>query len=375
MYKINPKISRVFVFHHNDMDGYVSAAIVKHFMELQEKPPKVKLLEVGYSKEVNLPIEEFKGGDVLCVIVDYSFHLNVFDDLVNLVGFENIIWIDHHKSAIENYKAYPHSESIIGLRSFKQISAAELTYLFFGGFPYETKDKLLDKFPTFYNPFNQVDDYETSEPSTIIPPALFMVGSWDTFRFRNNYINYANEFSIGFDTLRPPLHAKNSFWDIFYMSPKDFNEKYGLFEDIETGLEGTYKNNMLNIINTGIAVVKYLNKNNQTNLIRYAFKATLDKFPELDVVALNATNRSSLVFKTVSDNFHVGIVYTFNGKFMNYSIYRLGKDPDKIIDVSNIAKCFGGGGHPGAAGFNTENRLVVHKIDDIDNYFNTYEAM
>ena len=46
---------------------------------------------------------------------------------------------------------------------------------------------------------------------------------------------------------------------------------------------------------------------------------------------------------------------------MEYSIYRLGKHPEKSILVNKIAESFGGGGHAGAAGFVTNGTLVVER--------------
>lgn len=360
MYKINKNINKVIVFHHDDMDGQVSAKIAEHFIRegSENKDIEIKLYEVGYSKEVRIDVNEFNK-NTLVVILDWSFHLTVFDDLVHMVGYENIIWIDHHKTAIDNYKQYPGIYLIDGIR-YVGLCATELTYQFF--------KQSLRHIPEDYN-IIPVPPYEAKNYSTepvqnaiIEPLCLYLVGEWDMFRYSEEE-QYVKHFSAGYLVKRPQMDdysdEAKKFWELFYTQNTLYDAMYG---------EDEYMKYTNNIMEAGETINGYIHIINKRTIISYAFPAMIDKFPKLECVAVNTSSRSSLVFNNVRDKFHVGICYTFNGRFMCYSIYRLGKDPDILIDVSEIAKCYGGGGHPGAAGFNTEHRLVVTKIGELEDW-------
>lgn len=360
MYTINSKIKKAIIFHHDDMDGQVAGKIAEHFLKEQDKKIDIKLYEVGYHKEVKLATSEFDH-NTLVIITDYSFHLTVFDDLVNMVGPENIIWIDHHKSAIETYKMYPKLYLIDGLR-YIGLSGAELTYHFFKhDIRTISQDwEIVPLPPTKKNIAKNV----TNKTVIFEPLCLYLVGEWDTWRYDEDDPT-AKQFSAGYLMKKPHLddysdEAEN-FWKLFYLQ----DAVYDVTVDEESM---KYMDKTDEILNTGKVVNDYIAMTNKTSLQRFAFAAKIDKFPNIECVALNSTARSSLVFDNVKKHFHVGLVYSFNGKFMCYSIYRLDKDPDIKIDVSEIARCYGGGGHPGAAGFNTEHRLIVQKVGDIDEY-------
>lgn len=361
MYKISSKIKKAIVFHHDDMDGQVAGKIAQYFLtKEQDRQIDVKLYEVGYHKEVRLDVEEFDK-TTLVVITDYSFHLGAFDDLVNMVGPENIIWIDHHKSAIETYKMYPNLYLIDGLR-YIGLSAAELTYHFFKhDIRVIPEDRVIIPIP----PTEKSRAYDATNKTVIFEPlCLYLVGEWDCWRFDDDD-PVAKNFNAGYLIKRPEMddtsEEAEKFWGLFYKHEVVYNAM--LLE-----YESTYMERTSNILNAGEDVNEYMKKSNNSTLERYAFPAKMDKYPNLDVVAVNSSNKSSLIFEKVKEYFHVGLVYTFNGSFMCYSIYRLEKDPEMKIDVSAIARCYGGGGHPSAAGFNTEHRLVVQKIGEISEY-------
>ena len=66
-------------------------------------------------------------------------------------------------------------------------------------------------------------------------------------------------------------------------------------------------------------------------------------------------------FKSVDDgSYDILMPFSFNGRngTWTYSMY------SKTVDVSEIAKKYGGGGHKGAAGFNT-NRLIFERKGEI----------
>ena len=86
--------------YHKDLDGIASAAIVSHFV----KEP-CDYIEVGYSKE--FPFDQI-AKDELVYIVDFS--IEEWERLLEIT--KDVVWIDHHKSAIELYADYSYLDGI-----------------------------------------------------------------------------------------------------------------------------------------------------------------------------------------------------------------------------------------------------------------------
>jgi len=110
-------MNRVFVLHHNDLDGRLSGAIVK------KKYSAAELHEINYGDAI--PWEEMAGADLY--IVDFSL---LPADMARALGQQsNVVWIDHHQTAIN--QLYPTYESLPGIRSMEQ-AGCRLTwdYLF-----------------------------------------------------------------------------------------------------------------------------------------------------------------------------------------------------------------------------------------------------
>lgn len=88
------------------------------------------------------------------------------------------------------------------------------------------------------------------------------------------------------------------------------------------------------------------------------FEATLDGHKCYAVnMALMGTN--DFVIPNV-DDYDLLVSFSFDGKMWSYSLR------SEIIDCAELAAKFGGGGHKGAAGFNTKE-CVLEKGDDCEN--------
>ena len=95
-------------YHHNDLDGRCAAAVIFHeFSRNLITKDQLKFIEVDYKDEIN--VQEIKIGEQV-VIVDFSFRPEVMEQV--LLKTENIIWLDHHKTAFE----YKYPVDIKGLR-------------------------------------------------------------------------------------------------------------------------------------------------------------------------------------------------------------------------------------------------------------------
>lgn len=108
------------VFHHNDLDGRCSAYLVyKHHNDGK----KAEFIEINYNKQ--FPFEKvLLNEDVF--IVDFSISPDEMEQLMLIT--KNVVWIDHHKTAIEKYKDF--ETNLNGIRDDKYCGAM-LTYKYF----------------------------------------------------------------------------------------------------------------------------------------------------------------------------------------------------------------------------------------------------
>ena len=108
------------------------------------------------------------------------------------------------------------------------------------------------------------------------------------------------------------------------------------------------------IILSGVTVLKYQAKINETQCAKASFETEIDGYK---AICLNGGGFNSDVFKSVYDESKHDIMmpFQFNGKLWTVSLYTT----KEHIDVSQIAKKRGGGGHKQAAGFQ------VQKIEDL----------
>ena len=119
----NKNESVAIIYHKEDLDGVLSAAIVKEFYDNARL--RVRLIPFNYG----FPIPEIKEDTVY--VVDMSFDEkteNIMD------GWESrgikVVWIDHHKSAVGNKgEVLPY---ISGLREIG-VAAMELTWRYVRG--------------------------------------------------------------------------------------------------------------------------------------------------------------------------------------------------------------------------------------------------
>ena len=124
-------------FYHTDMDGKCSAAIVHYFYSLH-MPRNMQATEANaYQRElaktyyainynIDFPFDVIEPGEEV-IIVDFSLQkAGDFERLLEIT--RNVIWIDHHKSAIEKHAHL--DNQIAGIRR-DGIAACELTWKYF----------------------------------------------------------------------------------------------------------------------------------------------------------------------------------------------------------------------------------------------------
>ena len=268
-------------FYHNDMDGHCSGAIVYKYM----KEEGVELLdsdfiEVNYSQP--FPLDKVSE-DELVIIVDFSLEkIEDFRKLLELTP--NVVWIDHHKTAIEKY---PESEfKCEGVRKIGE-AACVLTWQYF-------------------------------YPGKTIPLAVDLLGDYDvwTFKYKNKTENF--QYGVKIEDTRPTSKIWEQWLDPWSMCDTE--------------------------IENGAIIRGYIKNVNSNTCKNWMFKSELEGYK---VVCCNFSGQGLKLFDSVKEEFDIMSTFTFNGEKWVVSLFTK-KDN---IDVSEIAKKYGGGGHRKAAGF------------------------
>jgi oligoribonuclease NrnB/cAMP/cGMP phosphodiesterase (DHH superfamily) len=280
-------------FYHDDMDGKCAGAIVHKFYKVdrdytKEMGEECEFLRINYKDE--FPFDDIKPGETI-VIVDFSLQKEgEFQKLLAIT--ENVIWIDHHKTAIEKH-------GDLNVRGIRRDGTAgcELTWEFF-------------------------------YPNIAVPPVVKLLGDYDVWAFK--YGEDTNKLQTGIRLYKTSPTSEE--W-LRWLDPK-----YHPAKELEKGqISLKYRDNYY------AGLVK-----------SWSF---FTEFEGHKVIACNAGSVSSQLFDSVSEDYDIMMPFVFDGKQWTVSLYT-----KKDIDVSEIAKKYGGGGHKKAAGFQCKE-LPFRKVE------------
>lgn len=267
-------------YHKSDLDGHCSGAIVKYFN------PECELIGVEYGDMC--PIETI-GLRESVFIVDFSWPMA---DLLEIRKQGRLVWIDHHKSAIDQYEYWLRTEQrlpIMGLRDISK-AACELTWGYF-----------------------------IQEP---LPEVVRLLGRYDVWDHKDEKV-LPFQMGIRLETTSPEENFK--LWQELFQLKKDS-------PDIK------------NIISRGEIILEYQKQCDKRNYDRNLLEIDFDG---VTVPCLNSSGGSEKFLDTLKD-VPFGILFHRTKDKWVVSLR------SENIDVSLIAKRYGGGGHKGAAGFTCE---------------------
>lgn len=300
-------IKTIVIYHRADYDGFFCREIARKFL------PDATFIGWDYGDPVPTP-------DVVSAD-DQLYMLDISID--GLMGHPKLIWIDHHKSAIEKFGCTGLNDKIEGYR-IDGVAACRLAWQWFsfaakygGGFG----DALPGK-PEFI-------DRTVSEPL-----AVRLAGEYDIWDKRDPD---AELFQHG-------LRSR-------YISQK----MWGWMLDGDQGPDGAmptrYNTVVLGLLENGKAVQYAKTNENEIIAKRTAFTAT---FEGLDFCAFNHAYANSKTFEAAIKPHHQGLMsFYWSGTDWRVSLYHApGKEHH---DLSSIAVKYGGGGHKGACGFRTDH--------------------
>ena len=266
-------------YHSADLDGHCSGAIVKM------KYPECELIGINYGDD--FPWGSIKQGE-LVFMVDFS--LQPFSDMIRLDNISQLIWIDHHKSAIIDAKE---AEWTIDNKKLREgIGACQIVW--------ENMFIAPNVIPTFIKLLAEYDVWNHSDPRTLY-------------------------FQYGMRQFKDTKPENQDLWQSLF--------------DVEE---------VQRIVEIGKVIIKYQDSENEKYCSARSFDVELDG---LNCIAVNKGLTNSKVFDSVWDveKYDAMLTFCLMSPERGWTISLYTDKPS--VDVSIIAKNRGGGGHKQAAGF------------------------
>jgi oligoribonuclease NrnB/cAMP/cGMP phosphodiesterase (DHH superfamily) len=282
----------MIIFHHNDADGRCSAAIAKWWFDLEV---------MNGNKQA---LVESKTSPVRFVEMDYKNRVPV-----ELVKPEDTVVIVDFSFKPEDMAAIQAATNIGVIWCDHHITAKDYGYEVPG-----------------YRDFNNKGlagcecTWKFFFPNANIPNWIRTLGDYDAWRMQEK--DLCLPFYEGLK-LEDQSQGDNSIW-------------YQLLTEL-TDVTFYY------VMDRGRAAIRYRD-NYCTELCKsYGYETSIGGYP---AYALNVSRFGSQAFGDKFTEYPICIAYIYDGRVFTVSLY------SETIDVSTIAKIYGGGGHKGASGFN-----------------------
>jgi hypothetical protein len=327
----------VVVYHSIDLDGQMSAAIVKHWFVLERNDGKpytfdsktlgdtdkgVEVLDfIGYN--YGQPIPDLSDYDKV-IMCDISFPREFMIEMLEKWSM-NITYIDHHISAMEELSG-------VQIKSYCDVkfAACELTWKYF--FPNETMPEII-RLLGMYDSFRHKGTEEEQKVLEFQYGARQAISSYEE-AYKCLYYNISESAGI---------HLNYSLVNI------QRSGKY-IYQYLCTEAKQVYKN--------GFVVV--FDEEHWFDSETFLGKMT-DGYRERKFICINKERFNPINFGIDyhKDGYDGAACFHYDGiaKLYRFSLY----NDNGLIDCSVIAKQFGGGGHKGAAGFVVDDLTVILK--------------
>lgn len=338
---------KVLIIHHNDRDGFTSAAIMTKFINEYpmnvETKPVIEYMESNYNIPITAVLKDQHAAlyDYVC-IVDISISsyndMKDFYEYVNENLINKMIYIDHHKTTVNIEKQYlqdTNATKIAGLR-VSGISATGLCWILY----HEDEDTDIAKKLFECNGNISPSDGTTLVVNAMAPPYIVYTNRYDIFDMDEN-VSIFNKYD----------HNAN-LSDILDLVMDD------------TALHNWEFNKSRYDI--GKCIKRYIDSANISALKTAKSIHVIEKDGSIKkLLALNTQNKGSETFDSINpDEFDYFCIYKYDASICKYEI-SIYKSPKSNSDASNIAMHFGGGGHAGAAGFKSITN-IFESSDVID---------
>lgn len=313
-------IKTTVIYHSADFDGIFCREIAKKFL------PDAEFIGWDYG-DATIPFPSEGTVYLMDLSPDCFGEIFVF----GARKLERLIWIDHHKTAIENYP-----KSIPGYR-IDGVAACRLAYHWFTCSKGAHADGTLAEKEDFV--IRRVHE----------PLAVRLVGEYDIWDKRDPR---AELFQFGLRS----CNLEPYFRDLLELSHKSTVDEIGALADAgHTNLlepDGTMAPPLIwSLLQHGETLQYARGEEYREVITAQGFDVVLEGYTYLACNSHELDIRSQLFDAGIKPH-HEGLLgFTFNGKDWRVSLYGI---PGQDIDHSLIAVKYGGGGHKNACGFRSK---------------------
>ena len=341
---------KLYICHHTDNDGFMGAAVLyDHAINDLQLIEDTDFVKCNYGFDFTEFINGLEVGDYVW-IVDFSFEPDVFKQIVEkIIGHEwnglmnaevkkQIVWIDHHDSAIKKYDSTKlFMDGVPGLRS-TVAAGCELAW-YWANLPERllTDDHLLDARMERSSDIHESEYEHSIHADNPIPISIALVGDWDTWSF-----NFATTklFNAGLMSLEADMTNPLTWYEMFLYPDRVLQAKR-VNEIVERG-----------------KIAQIVTENQFSMMRKKAFEFTDTKGRSW--IALNSLINSSKVFGEEAEaKYDFMLTFSnYKNQYWNYSIYSTKHDTREVDFYGHHSE-----GHPGASGFEAEY-LITDDIGD-----------
>lgn len=322
--------------YHLDADGKCAAYLIRR--QYTCRPEDFLMVNYGwdYMDWLITNVEP----DEEVYIVDFSIEPEEMKALREIT--KNVIWIDHHKSAIEKYKDHFEDDEIYGIRC-DGIAGCMLTavYIALSKDMYNKTQKYNVVF-NYYFSKDEVNDYLTNTDPKNFSEYLFAsfveyIADYDVWKYK--YGDRTRNFILGFDTLGEML---------------PFDPQWGTLYKLE---------NIYKLQEAGKAIATWRDSVAENYRKNNAYAR---KVYDYDVLFWNQCTGNSIYFGDEIENYDAVCLYSYSGKHQlwEYSFYSVKEDVDCSAIVTRMKlendNILSAGGHKGASGL--QSRILLEKF-------------
>jgi len=317
------------VYHDADFDGKLSNEACRYWLNTLN--PEANIHSYGWDYGKPVPSWTPKDALGMSIEVNWEYYDQIYivdlsvDELMARPELRNkIVWIDHHKSAIDKWDHIGDANKMVGYR-IDGVAACRLCWQWFA-FERGPHGDPRTHPSDVYTPNKQ--DFITR---TVSEPEL---------------IRLAGEYDV-WDHREPD--AKALQFGLRALSDKDYRILVeSQFAGPSRDYAGYGTTPLVSTLANGYAIKSYCDRQNDEYAAKHAHTI---QWEGLTFCALNTSGRSSDHFDGALKTKHDAcFCWRFDGRVVSVSLYSV---PGKDIDLSLIATKYGGGGHRGACGFRT----------------------
>ena len=345
-------MSKICVIYHSvDLDGWMSAAIVRHWFEKSNDTlptmqnvgtdnfivyqfQKSSLTMIGYN--YGEPIPDLSGYDKV-IMCDISFPKEEMNNLEFMLEYgnpesENFIWIDHHISAMNDNS----ERNFHGLRDTK-FAACELTWKYF------FLDEEMPEIVRLLGRYDCFGHKGTPEEKKVLE---FQYGARQVIsNYEDAYYYLTNIFDIENKPLLSQVYENGKV----------------IYKHLYTEAKQTYNNGFEIELKEDIDIISESGIGTQPTIFNPPQKGKIvHKFICINKERFNPIN-FGIDYHSEGYDGVACFWYEGKSKLWKFSLY----NDNGQVDCSAIAQQFGGGGHKGASGF---------IVDDIEKFLNKYKV-